>query len=298
VGVYGYCRVSTLRQASEGESLDVQRRQIEGYAHMHGLTLDDVVVEEGVSGSIPVAERPKGGALFAALKKGDVVIAPKLDRLFRSALDALTVVEDMRKRGVSLCLLDLGGDISGNGLSKLFLTIAAAFAEAERDRIRERIGQVKADQKARGRYLGGTVPFGYRRGESGELIPHEDEQQAIRDMGALWVEGRPLRAIADAMRAKGISISHEGVANVLRGSIQAGVEELEWRTRNASLRREIEAGLPKASAKARAEIDRIATEPVYGRDTLEFLQLVHENLLKRKRVLEVAMPATLRASLT
>jgi DNA invertase Pin-like site-specific DNA recombinase len=33
-----------------------------------------------------------------------VVIAPKLDRLFRSALDALTVVEDMRKRGVSPCI--------------------------------------------------------------------------------------------------------------------------------------------------------------------------------------------------
>lgn len=41
------------------------------------------------------------------------------------------------------------------------------FAEAERDRIRERIGQVKADQKARGRYVGGKVPFGFRRGESG-----------------------------------------------------------------------------------------------------------------------------------
>ena len=68
-----------------------------------------------------------------------MVIAPKLDRLFRSALAALTVVEDMRKRGVSLHLLDLGGDISGNGLSKLFLTIAASFAEAERDRIRERV---------------------------------------------------------------------------------------------------------------------------------------------------------------
>jgi DNA invertase Pin-like site-specific DNA recombinase len=56
---------------------------------MHAL--DEVVVEEGVSGPVPVAERPKGGALFAALRKGDVVIAPKLDRLFRSALDALTV---------------------------------------------------------------------------------------------------------------------------------------------------------------------------------------------------------------
>jgi putative DNA-invertase from lambdoid prophage Rac len=50
---------------------------------------------------------------------------------------------------------------------------AAAFAEAERDRIRERIGQSKADQKARRRYLGGIMPFGYRRGEGGELVPHE-----------------------------------------------------------------------------------------------------------------------------
>ena len=114
---------------------------------------------------------PAAGPLFATLMKGDVVIAPKLDRLFRSALDALKVVEDLKKRGVALHLLDLGGDISGNGLSKLFLTIAAAFAEAERDRIRERIGQVKADQKARGRYLGGKVPFGFRRGEEWRASP-------------------------------------------------------------------------------------------------------------------------------
>jgi DNA invertase Pin-like site-specific DNA recombinase len=131
---------------------------------------------------------------------GDIVIAPKLDRLFRSALDALQVVEDLRKRGVSLHLLDLGGDISGNGLSQLFLTIAAAFAEAERDRIRERIGQVKADQKARGRYLGGIVPFGYRRGERGQLAVHKAEQAAIRQMVALRAQGKALRAIAEAMQ--------------------------------------------------------------------------------------------------
>ena len=88
-------------------------------------------------------------------------------------------------------------------MSKLFLTIAAAFAEAERDRIRERIGQVKADQRARGRYLGGIVPFGFRRGESGELVPHEAEQEAIREMVAMRAQGGPLRAIRDAVRAEG-----------------------------------------------------------------------------------------------
>jgi putative DNA-invertase from lambdoid prophage Rac len=157
-----------------------------------------------------------GGQLFAKLQRGDIVIAAKLDRLFRSALDALKVVESLKTRGVKLHLLDLGGDIAGNGLSKLFLTIAAAFAEAERDRIRERIGQSKADQKARGRYLGGRVPFGYRCGESGELFPNEAEQEVIREIVSLRAQGKALRAIAQAVAAKGYKLSHEGVAGVLR----------------------------------------------------------------------------------
>jgi len=149
-----------------------------------------VLVEGGVSGSIPVEERPVGGALFAKLERGDIVISAKLDRLFRSALDALKVVESLKGGGVKLHLLDLGGDIAGNGISKLFLTIAAAFAEAERDRIRERISQVKADQKARGRFLGGKNPFGYRRDDGGALVPHEAEQEAIAEMQALRARGR------------------------------------------------------------------------------------------------------------
>jgi putative DNA-invertase from lambdoid prophage Rac len=217
MATYGYCRVSTLKQADEGESLDVQRRQIEGYAHMHGLTLTEVLVEGGVSGSVPVEERPVGRPLFAMLERGDLVIAAKLDRLFRSALDALKVVESLKTRGVKLHLLDLGGDIAGNGISKLFLTIAAAFAEAERDRIKERVGQVKADQKARGHYLGGSIPFGYRLGDEGDLVQHEAEQEAIREMIALRAQGRSLRAIAAEMQMRGHKISHEGIAGVLRG---------------------------------------------------------------------------------
>ncbi|CAJ0879009.1 hypothetical protein AMST5_03020 [freshwater sediment metagenome] len=211
----GHCSPLPRLDAETGESLDVQRRMIEGYALMHRLALDTIVIEEGVSGSTPVAERPAAGPLFAKLAKGDVLISAKLDRLFRSALDALQVVADLKARGVRLHLLDLGGNISGNGLSKLPLTIAAAFAEAERDRIRERISQVKADHRARGRYLGGKVPFGYRAGESGELVEHPGKQAAIRKMTALRPKGETLRAIAAAMQASDFKISHAGVAKVL-----------------------------------------------------------------------------------
>jgi putative DNA-invertase from lambdoid prophage Rac len=217
MAVYGYCRVSTTRQVDEGESLDVQQRQLEGYAHMHGLKLTRIEVEKGVSGSVPVDQRPVGGALLAKLERGDVLVAAKLDRLFRSALDALNTVALFKEKGVALHLLDLGGDIAGNGLSKLFLTIAAAFAEAERDRIRERIGQSKADQKARGRYLGGIIPFGFRRGEDGDLVRHESEQEAIREIIRLRIEERrPLRAVVEAMAGRGHKISHQGVVNIVK----------------------------------------------------------------------------------
>ncbi len=215
MAVYGYCRVSTARQADDGLSLDVQRRQIRGYCEMHGLDLTELVTEEGVSGSVPVNDRPAGTALFARLRPGDLVIASKLDRLFRSALDALQVVEDLKGRSVNLHLLDLGGDIAANGLNKLFLTVAAAFAEAERDRIRERIAQVKADQRNQGRFLGGSLPFGYVSID-GTLVPRSDQQEAIAKMKQMKAQGMSLRTIAAAVRAKGHSLSHTAVARVLR----------------------------------------------------------------------------------
>ena len=224
VTIYGYVRVSTLRQANEGESLDVQRRQIEGYALMHDLGTVEYHVEEGISGSVPVNDRPVGGKLFESVVVGDVIIAAKLDRLFRSALDALTVVEDLRSRGVRLHLLDLGGDIAGNGLSKLFLTIAAAFAEAERDRIRERVTQVKRDQKARGRYLGGALPFGYLIGPEGELTTDAQAQDVIERIFEMKNSGLSLRAISAALASGGVKLSHQGVSNVLRQH-GAGSEE-------------------------------------------------------------------------
>jgi DNA invertase Pin-like site-specific DNA recombinase len=215
MAVYGYVRVSTERQADDGESLGTQRRVIEGYAMMQGLPLDTVFIERGVSGSKPLGERPEGARLLAALIPGDVLITAKLDRMFRSALNALDVLGQLKDRSVSLHMIDLGGDVTGNGISKLVFTILSAVAEAERDRIRERIRDVKADQRKRRRYLGGIVPFGWQVTEDGALIEDPDEQRAIQRILQLRREGLSLRAISLAISADGVKLSHEGVKNVL-----------------------------------------------------------------------------------
>ena len=146
--VFGYSRVSTSEQADEGVSLAAQQQQIAGYAMMKGWSVDEHFVERGVSGSIPLADRPEGGRMLATIGKNDVVVTAKLDRAFRSAADALTVLEELKAQGVGLHMIDLGGDVTGNGISKMVFTILAAVAEGERDRLRERIRDAKR-------------PFGY-----------------------------------------------------------------------------------------------------------------------------------------
>jgi putative DNA-invertase from lambdoid prophage Rac len=196
--VFGYCRVSTTDQADDGSSLASQRQQITGYAMMKGWEVADFFVEAGVSGSVPLADRPEGKRLLSGLQRGDIVISSKLDRAFRSAADALGTLEELKDQGVALHLIDLGGDVTGNGISKMVFTILAAVAEGERDRIRERIRDAKRHLTEKGVFSGGKRPFGFdivADGTISRLVPNATEQAAIAEMQAMRKDGATYRAI-------------------------------------------------------------------------------------------------------
>ncbi|WP_425906989.1 recombinase family protein [Nitrobacter sp. TKz-YC02] len=193
--VYGYCRVSTAEQANGGLSLDTQRQQITGYAMMKGWQVDGFFVEAGVSGSVPLADRPEGQRMLAALQPGDVVITAKLDRAFRSAADALGTLEQLKDDKVALHMIDLGGDVTGNGISKLVFTILSAVAENERDRIRERVRDAKQHRASQRLYNGGKRPFGFDVVE-GRLVPNVKEQAALDAARTMRANGLSLRAVA------------------------------------------------------------------------------------------------------
>ena len=215
MAVYGYVRVSTRSQVDQGLSLEAQERQIAGYGMIHDLKLDSVFVEKAISGGKPIAKRPEGNRLLALVESGDTIICSKLDRMFRSAKDALVVSEELQKMNVSLHLIDLGGDVTGNGVSKMFFTIVASFAEFERDRIAERISDVKANEKQKGRFLGGSKPFGFQIDETGKLIPDEYEQKVIRDVVILRKKGNSLRSIAESVSNDLIQVNHMTVKRIL-----------------------------------------------------------------------------------
>lgn len=172
----GYTRVSTAEQA-HGSSLDDQACAIESVALARGVKVDGIFSDLGVSGSVPLNDRPEGQKLVADLKPGDTVVASKLDRLFRSASDALTTVEALQKRKVGVILADMGPEpVTGNGSAKLFFSMLAAFAEFERGRIAERMADGKAGKAARGGHIGGSAPYGFRIvGQGREAMLEEDE---------------------------------------------------------------------------------------------------------------------------
>src|SRR6516162_11787527 len=128
---WGYARVSTDQQRDSGISLDEQQRKIEARCIENGWHLEHVYIDAGVSGGTPLGKRPEGSKLLGVVAPGDVVIAAKMDRMFRSAFDELQTIESFKKRKISLWLLDLGNDCSGNRISELIMTVLAAVAQFE-----------------------------------------------------------------------------------------------------------------------------------------------------------------------
>ncbi len=221
MNIYGYARVSTIQQATEGESLETQKKIIIGYAQSKGLEInpDNIFVEAGVSGSVEFRKRHEGSRLFSTLNPGDMLIIPKIDRGFRNIRDALNSLHDLKQRNVSVHFIDLGGDATTNGISQVIFTILGAFADFERERISQRISEVKQQQKANRFWTGGQPPFGYRVNDEGRLEPNPEQADALAAIFRWKEEGYSLREISDKLdREFGVKLTFMSVKNSLTRS--------------------------------------------------------------------------------
>ena len=217
MGIYGYVRVSTLQQANEGESLDTQLRQIQSYSVLKGFEIppENFIAEKGVSGSLEFERRPEGSKLFNQLIAGDVLIFSKLDRAFRNTRNALNTLHELKERGISVHFIDLGGDVTNDGIGSVIFTILSAFATFERERIATRIREVKQVQKSEGKFLGGFTRFGYKVVDE-KLEKNPEEQLIIQSMRDMKRRGMSLRRISSWLgREYGIHMSHSTVSTLV-----------------------------------------------------------------------------------
>lgn len=205
-----YTRVSTDEQAREGVSLQAQEARGRAYCELHGLVVERIYRDEAVSGSKPLAERPQGAQLCAGVGAGLVqhVIALKLDRLFRDAIDCLEVSRDWENAGVAMHLIDLGGQAvnSASAMGRFMITVLAGAAEMERNLIRERTRLALHHKRERGDRLGGT-PLGFLASSPGApLVVQHAELATVRVILRLRQrdpERWTFRAIAERLEREG-----------------------------------------------------------------------------------------------
>src|SRR5512139_1872893 len=158
-----YLRVSTEEQR-ERQSIATQREFAERYCQLHSLTVYRVYADDGISGTVPLEKRPEGSQILSDARRGrfDQLLVYKLDRLGRETRLILNAVADLEKLGVRIRSGTEEFD-TGTATGRLMLTMLSGFASHEREVIRER--SVAGTQRVAeaGAWLGGIVPYGYRK---------------------------------------------------------------------------------------------------------------------------------------
>ncbi len=121
-----------------------------------GVAADRIYVDHGLTGTNRA--RPGLNQALAAVRKGDTLVVPKLDRLARSVPDARSIADDLASRGVTLALGQSRYD-PADPMGKTFFNILATFAEFEADLIRLRTREGMKIARAKGRLRGKQPKF-------------------------------------------------------------------------------------------------------------------------------------------
>lgn len=144
---YFYCRVSTTEQTTANQ---VQAFKDRGYEVDNAFVVEDVV-----SGGVCAMERKGFKALVEhKLMKGDTLVVLKLDRLGRDNIDVQQTIKQLMSKGIAIHCLDLPHNDLSSPEGKLMLQMFLAFAEFEKDRIRERTIEGQARARAEGKTIG------------------------------------------------------------------------------------------------------------------------------------------------
>ena len=208
-----YLRVSTQEQAIHGVSLEAQNERLQAYCLLQQLEIARVFREEGISASKPLETRPQGKEMINLLARKGIghIVALKLDRLFRNAEDALYHTRRWDSQGLTLHLVDMGGQSlnTSSAMGRMMLTMMAAFAEFERNLISERTAAAMQHKKKHLQHYA-QVPYGFQV-EEAMLVQHDAEQKIIAEMRVWQSKGWTLRAIAERLNQEGVPTKNGGV---------------------------------------------------------------------------------------
>ncbi len=174
----GYARCSTDEQ-----DLTAQKAALRDL----GVSKERIYLDHGLTGT--KRERPGLDQALAAVREGDTLVVPKLDRLARSVPDARDIGDSLAERGVSLALGTQIYDPT-DPMGKMFFNILATFAEFEVDLLRMRTREGMAVARAKGK-LKGRQPKLTSKQQTELKRLHASGEHSITDLAEIFDVSRP-----------------------------------------------------------------------------------------------------------
>lgn len=221
-----YIRVSTDKQATDGVGLDVQAAKVRMYAELYGIELVEVIVDEGASAK--TLQRDGLTRALSLLDSGeaDGLIVYKLDRLTRSVRDLGELIDCYFGPKGSAALVSVEEQVdTSTATGRMILNVLMSVSQWERETIGERTSAAMQHKAARGEYIGGEAPYGYRVSADGvNLEEHAGEQKVIQAIHEYRAAGLSVRAIAAKLAEHGFqsrtgrNFSKSSVARVLKAA--------------------------------------------------------------------------------
>lgn len=206
-----YSRFSSEKQSET--SLQDQERICAARAARDGLEVTERFSDEGVSGSTPLASRPGGRGLLAAMfaKRFDVLIVEGLDRLSRDQVECEQTCRRFEHRQLRIVGVSDGYD-SASASRKIQRGVRGLINEIYLDDLRAKTHRGLSGQVARGFHAGG-LSFGYRSiaVEGGHHLEVDEKQaEIVREVFARYVAGESCQAIAAALNVQRIASPRGG----------------------------------------------------------------------------------------
>jgi DNA invertase Pin-like site-specific DNA recombinase len=222
--IYSYCRTSEQESSLEKDELDAilerEMLAIQTYCLRQGWFMTETLKDSNCNWHHEFDRRESGKRLMSLLLPGDVLLCSKLERICSSSHEVIKLVQKLREKSVQLHIVELGGDITDAELSVNFANVTELFRALEKRKSAERIKGVKQRQRKKGRYLGGSRPFGYMIHENGRLIENAMEQIVLCKIMELKKQGKSLRAISGEVSTPIMPISFKTVQRLLQRHAQ------------------------------------------------------------------------------
>lgn len=200
-----YLRVSTQEQAKEGYSIGEQEKRLRAYCDAMEWEIHKIYIDPGYSGGD--TERPGLKDMTRDVEDGlvDKVVVYKLDRLSRSQLDTLYLIEKVfLANNTDFVSMSENFD-TATPFGRAMIGILAVFAQLEREQIKERMNMGKEARAKEGKWGGGSSePIGYDYNPADDLLHiNEYEAMQVREGAELFLKGVPLRTISNLFDSKG-----------------------------------------------------------------------------------------------